>query len=754
MLRLVRQLPIFSSIRSKLISLLLILVGLPLMIAGYLSYRSATDALLKQTTRQLTNLAEKTAQQIDDFFQSAQKDIILLADYPFIQLAFLQYEFQQRLDTVRRLLVDYRKKNDDFSSIYLIALDGRPILAVPAIDPVSHDFAGAEWFTHTLQKDLFLADLATPSPNGKAGIFLGKLIYDFEDASRPVGVLAFHISPSAYTSFAHSLHVGSGGYAALTHKNGKVIYHPDPKLGTIQDILAKGDHRLKSHLGRATQGEIGHGAYTYQGEEKFLVYTPCEKMPWQVSITVLERELMADINRFQQKLLTFLSAIILLILPISYLFIKGLTKPIRQLIEGAGRIGSGDLDQTIRIKSNDELRGVADEFNKMAVQLKASMNEILDLKNFNEDILRNVTSGILTVDRRGRITSLNAGAAHLLDCPAYPAGGACPQTQAAREALDKILELITQTLSSGDGVRHREMAIPRSGQESLHVEVNTSLLSSKTGKIFGAIAEIRDITQRKRMEETMLRVEKLASLGELSAGMAHEIRNPLAGIKTSVQVLNKRVTKPESRELLSGIEAEITRLNNIVTDLLRFSRPSPPLPSPEAITRVLDATLDLMAEQIKAHGISVERQFNPGLPRAVVDREQIRQVFLNLFINSIKAMPKGGRLLVGATCADEDPHGLIPARTGVDRKLSQYIKIVVADTGDGIAARHLPKVFDPFFTTDPKGTGLGLAIAHKLIEENKGDIFIDSVANEGTRAVILLPIALGESSLDKVNDDK
>lgn len=741
MLSHLNKLLLFSSIRSKLIALLLVLVGLPLMIAGYLSYRSATDALLKQTRRQFGSLAGKTAQQIDDFFQSAQKDIVLLADYPFIQLAFLQYEFQQRLDTVRRLLEDYRKKNDAFSSLYLIALDGSPILAVPAVDSVDFDFAGDAWFANTLREDLFLADVATFSADGREGIFLGKLVYDFEDAERPVGVLAFHIAPSAYTGFARSLQVGSGGYATLIHRNGAVIYHPDSHFKTMQDILKKGDARLGQHLQRAAEGKDGSGAYSFMDDEKFIVYTSSKKMPWQISITVLEKELMADINRFQHKLLTFLSAILLLILPTSYLFIKGLTKPIKQLIDGANRIGSGDLDQTICIESNDELGGVAEEFNKMAVQLKTSMNEILDLKNFNEDILQNVTSGIVTADRRGQLTSLNFGAAKILDHPSYPVGGNNPQAQTSNDALNHILKIIEETLAAGVGIRHREMTIKRPSKESLHAEINTSLLSSKTGKIFGAIAEIRDITQRKRMEETMLRVEKLASLGELSAGMAHEIRNPLAGIKTSVQVLNKRVSKPESRELLAGIEAEITRLNNIVTDLLRFSRPAPPLPAPVDITRVLEATLDLMSEKVRTHRILVQRNFDPGLPQAVVDREQIRQVMLNLLLNSIKAMPSGGRLTISAARADEDPRGSIRARDAVQVQSAQFIRIVIADTGNGIAPHRLPKVFDPFFTTDPRGTGLGLAIAHKLIEENQGYIFMDSVEGEGTSAVVLLPIA-------------
>ncbi len=739
MLKSLIQLPFFSSIRSKLIALLLVLVGFPMMIAGFLSYQSATKALLKQTTRQLGNLAEKTAQQVDSFFQTAQKDINLLADYPFIQLAFLQYEFRQRLDTVQRLLVDYRKKNDYFSHIYLIGLDGRPILAVPSIDLGAFRFLNDHWFENTIDRGIYLSDTPTKSTDGQSGIFLGKVVYDFEKPSEPVGVLAFHIRSSAYTAFAESLRIGSGGYAMLTHHGGRIIYHPDPQFETTQQVLQKGDDRLHTHIERLTRGDVGYGRYAFLGEEKFLVYTPCQQMPWSVGITVLQGELMADINRFQKKMLTFFGIIILLILPISYLFIKGLTRPIKQLMGGASRIASGDLDQTIRIESNDELRGVADEFNKMAIQLKASMNEIIDLKNFNEDILRNITSGIITVDRKNHITSFNAGASKILGYD-HPFDLEHDPEERIPEHLARILDALKRTLESGVGVQHRELEIPLPGQERIYVEINTSLLSSMTGKIFGAIAEIRDITQRKRMEEMMLRVEKLASLGELSAGMAHEIRNPLAGIKTSVQVLFKRVTQAESKELLSGIESEINRLNKIVTDLLRFSRPSPPLPEPLDVAQTLEMTLDLMSEKLRLHNIAIERRFNNSLPQAVADREQIRQVFLNLLLNSIKAMESGGRLVVEVNRADKAPEG--PMHTGemAIAQLSQYLEVTLADSGKGIEPHHLPKIFDPFFTTDPKGTGLGLAIVHKLIEENKGYIFVESTKAEGTRTTLLLPI--------------
>lgn len=747
MTKTITRLPIFTSIRSKLIVLLLILVGLPLLIAGYLSYRSTTDALLKQTTQQLGNLAEKTAQQIDIFFESAEKDIDLLANYPFIQLAFLQYEFKQRLDTVQRRLEDYSQKNDYFSRIYLVALDGKPILAVPGTDLTQHDFSKKHWFIQTLKKGAHLSDGPSSDTDRQAGIFLGKMIYDFENPSLPVGVLAFHIKPSAYTDFAQSVRIGSGGYAILTHHEGKLIYHPDQRLRTTHQLIRNGDERLQSHIQHITRAKTGYGRYSFFNKEKFLVYTACQKMPWSVGITVLEAELMADINRFQKKMRTFFLIIIFLILPISYLFIKGLTRPIKQLIDGANRIGSGDLDQTICIKSNDEMSDVAHEFNKMAVQLKASMNEILDLKNFNEDILRNVTSGIITVNRKGEITSFNAGATKILD-HTLP-NGFTTESGTAPEHMQPILKVLKQTIDSGQGVHHRELSFSKPGHDLTYVEVNTSMLSSMSGKVFGAIAEIRDITQRKHMEEVMLRIEKLASLGELSAGMAHEIRNPLAGIKTSVQVLTKRVTKIESKELLSGIESEINRLNKFVTDLLRFSRPSPPVPEPVDVTRILDTTLDLMKEKIRAQGIMVERRFNMENIKAVVDREQIRQVFINLLLNSIKAMEAGGRLTIEVHRADMHPNGLSRPQERTDLSLSQYVKIIFDDTGKGIEAEHLPKIFNPFFTTDPKGTGLGLAITHTLTEENNGYIFVDSSIDEGTRAILLLPIFNKTSSCDE-----
>jgi len=278
------------------------------------------------------------------------------------------------------------------------------------------------------------------------------------------------------------------------------------------------------------------------------------------------------------------------------------------------------------------------------------------------------------------------------------------------------------------------------------LEVNTAPLRDGSNQIIGAIADIRDIARRKSVEEQMQRIDKLASLGELSAGVAHEIRNPLAGIKTSIQVLAKRRGSEAETILIDGILAEINRLNNIVTDLLKFSRPSLPVFTPSDPYEILRRTVDLVWKSARTNHIELEWRHEDGLPQVLIDREQIRQVFVNLLLNAVKAMSADGKLtLVVKQVRGRDLEHIASGERLSDLSGSSYVQVEFIDTGCGIGADDLPRVFDPFFTTDPSGTGLGLSIAHKLLEENKGRIHIESVLKRGTRVTLLLPAVDGAS---------
>ncbi|NOX33485.1 MAG: PAS domain S-box protein [Deltaproteobacteria bacterium] len=726
---------LFSSIRSKFIAIFVILGVMPLIVVGFFAYKSASNALLLQTREQLGNLADKTAQQIDTFFEVAEKDIDLLSNFPFIQLAFLQFEFGQRLDTAKRLVEEYGKKNQYYKRIHLINLQGRSILTVPRGSNENPElFNTLDWFNAALEKEIFLSDIIMDKPFNGSFLILAKKVYDFEDKTKPVGILVFEIKLSSFTLFVSSLKIGTQGYSFLLNNKGYLIYHPDQSLNFKNTFLEDGDAKLALLIKKMKSGERGFGEYLFKKRKKYMVFTPCRIKNWSVGITLQRSEFMADIIKLRQSMVTFSALIIALIIFVSLLFVKSLTQPISQLITGARAIGGGDLDQTIRVESSDELQGLAREFNKMAARLKTSMQEIVELKTFNDDIFRSVSSGIMTVNRKGELTSINKSAEKIFSLSRHKIDNKALEN--IPPGIKSALALLMLTLGKKEKIEHQVIDFLNQQGEPVFIEINTSLLNDSGGKVIGAIADIRDITLRKRMEELMVRVDKLASLGELSAGIAHEIRNPLAGMKTSIQVLAKKLTGPSQHLLIEGVLSEINRLNKIVTDLLKFSGPSPTFPGPVDLKLVLKKTLDLLMKKIKKLNIKIVQKYDNLIPMAYIDREQIQQVFLNLMLNAVNAMPKGGTLTLSIKrVTDQDR-----IKEKITRE-NEYMAVSFTDTGSGIKEENLSRVFNPFFTTDPNGTGLGLPIAHKLLEKNNAYIFIDSKEGKGCHVTLIIPVA-------------
>lgn len=740
---------LFSSIRSKFIAIFVILGVMPLIVVGFFAYKSASNALLLQTREQLGNLADKTAQQVDTFFEVVEKDIDLLSNFPFIQLAFLQFEFGQRLDTARRLVKEYGGKNQYYKRIHLINLQGRSILTVPRDSNENPElFNTLDWFNAALEKEIFLSDIIMDGHFGDSFLVLAKKVYDFEDKTKPVGILVFEIKLSSFSTFVSSLKIGSQGYSFLLNDKGYLIYHPDQNLNFKNTFLENGDAKLALLIKKMQSGKRGFGDYLFKKRKKYMVFTPCRIKNWSVGITLQQSEFMADIIKLRQSMVTFSALIIALIIFVSLLFVRSLTQPISQLITGARAIGGGDLDQTIRVESSDELQGLAKEFNKMAARLKTSMQEIVELKTFNDDIFRSVSSGIITVNRKGELTSINRSAEKIFSLPMHLIDNKALKNTSP--GIKKALALLMLTLEKKEKIDHQVIDFLNQQGEPVFIEINTSLLNDSGGKVIGAIADIRDITLRKRMEELMVRVDKLASLGELSAGIAHEIRNPLAGMKTSIQVLAKKLTSPSQQVLIEGVLSEINRLNKIVTDLLKFSGPSPTFPGPVDIKVVLKKTLDLLMKKIKKLNIKIVQKYDHTFPMAYIDREQIQQVFLNLMLNAVNAMPGGGTLTISIKMVTDQDR----IKEKITRE-NEYMAVSFTDTGSGIKEENLSRVFNPFFTTDPNGTGLGLSIAHKLLEKNNAYIYIDSIEGKGCHVTLIIPVTddtqnlLQESPLEK-----
>ncbi|MBC7105897.1 MAG: two-component system sensor histidine kinase AtoS, partial [Firmicutes bacterium] len=252
----------------------------------------------------------------------------------------------------------------------------------------------------------------------------------------------------------------------------------------------------------------------------------------------------------------------------------------------------------------------------------------------------------------------------------------------------------------------------------------TGLLFNPKGELVGAVLSCRDITERKRMEDQMHRQERLAALGKLVAGVAHEIRNPLTAISGYIQFWKKHNNpSPQSMDVIAR---EVARLNGLVEKLLFFSRP------PEARFTLQDVN-DLV-ERVLAFfratgcdGLDFRVTLAPDLPPVAVDPEQMEQALANVIYNACQAMPRGGVLRVSTSA---EPEG-------------GWVVVAVADEGPGIPPEHLPHLFDPFFTTKPKGAGLGLAITHEIVRAHGGTVEVESTVGAGSVFRILIPVAEG-----------
>jgi signal transduction histidine kinase len=243
--------------------------------------------------------------------------------------------------------------------------------------------------------------------------------------------------------------------------------------------------------------------------------------------------------------------------------------------------------------------------------------------------------------------------------------------------------------------------------------------------------------QQDRLQR-LYRAERLAAASQLAASLAHEIRNPLAAIRSTIQyLLGDYHEGHPKRELISEVLGEVDRINRTLTGLLTLSRTHEAERVPVRLVEVLEHGLTLIATQARHQGVAIEKQFADGQLSVLGDATELRQLFLNLFLNSLQAMPSGGRLSVEAVARD------MPDEARAGSKPSAFdsrVEVRVTDSGCGIPAENIEKVFDPFFTTKRDGTGLGLSICHRIVERHEGEIGIESGVGEGTTVTVRLPL--------------
>jgi two-component system NtrC family sensor kinase len=268
-------------------------------------------------------------------------------------------------------------------------------------------------------------------------------------------------------------------------------------------------------------------------------------------------------------------------------------------------------------------------------------------------------------------------------------------------------------------------------EKEIYSSEDLELLSTLANQAAVAIENARLYENLKQSQDTLRRADRLSSLGLLTAGLAHEIRNPLVAIRTFTQLLPERYDDAEFREGFQGLALkEVDRICGLINDLLSFARPSRPNVAEESMNDVVDGIARILETEAKEKAVEIRRDFALNLPRVWIDREQMKQVFMNLILNAIQAMGEGGSIFIATRLASRND----PGHAG------QFVQVEVRDTGVGIPPENLDHIFDPFFTSKEEGSGLGLSISHQIVQEHGGYVTVESKAGSGTTFFINLPI--------------
>jgi two-component system sensor histidine kinase AtoS len=557
-------------------------------------------------------------------------------------------------------------------------------------------------------------------------------------------------------------------YAIVVDHDGRVAAYSghDETQGTIlQDAVSQQAARATAPLVQRIV-RSRNAAEHYDIAVPVMVHGSPDK--WgTVRVGLSLRDMRAEIRRTRLQVLVLGVLGAVLSSAAAVLLARRITAPIRVLTAGTMAIARGDLHYTITVQTRDEMAVLAANFNRMTTellkhrtaleqsncQLDQKVRELALLGNYNANILSSMTSGLFTLDLNGCFETFNVMAETITGLPEWAVRG-----QPYHQVFANTPQLVQVIHASR--YHHTPLTAPRleyahQNGHGVPLALRTAMLRDKDAQVVGLLVIFEDLSPIQTLERQLRRADQLAALGQMAAGIAHEIKNPLASVRAFTQLVSRKYQDPGFLERFDRIVLhELDRINRIVEELLELARPTRLQWASVAVPTILQRVVDVYAERIQQQDIVLKTVFGANLPPVLADAEQLYRGFANIVLNAIEAMASGGELTV--TCRPI-PKALVNlAASGLGQGLDEpqnvpavahdlyasNIEVAISDTGEGIPPEQLDMLFTPFHTTKLKGTGLGLALTHKIFEEHHGSIHIASQPGQGTVVTVTLPITL------------
>ena len=674
---------------------------------------STQAAINSSNERELSTFSEETSNKIERFLFERYGDIKVISESPILRSSDVSREMKlEYLNSVRAAYETY-----DY--IVVTDADGNTILTSGNIDDNN---LYMKYIPYVKNGQIFVSDfLYNESSKTYVMYFIAPIA---DDGGKFSGAVVERMNFDSIDDIVKNVQPGKTGYAYLIDTSGKSIMASSDCKPQITGALSSSQGIIYSGKGDSSYVSALYpiSKYASQADTWSLVVEEPVKEAFAVT-TALENYI----------IITFLIATLAVLL-LASVMTKLITRPIKKLVMETQSAAKGDFIQDINVETRDEIGSLAASFNVLLSNLKSMMSQVLEvsgeiasleeIRQYVDKFFENIPSAIITAGISGKITSINNTACQILDCDKGDILGRNIYDEDVYTKLEPLSSLLKDGLEKEEVYIKHMLKLRNSGGKELPVMINTSIQKDSSGKVLGAIGAFRSIEEIKNFEESMIRARNLASIGELSAGMAHEIRNPLTSIKGYAQYIKLELGDNSLlNEDVNIIINEVDRLNGILDRFLTFARPTQPKLEQCNVNDIIIDIVKLLSKDNLPQNITLKTELET-IPDSVLDYEQIEQALLNVAINAIQAMKKGGVLTLATRC----------------NELEKFVEIDISDTGSGIPSESLEGIFEPFYTTKPKGTGLGLSITSTIIESHKGFIEVKTIPDKGTRFTIKLPI--------------
>jgi len=782
-------------IRGKLAIAFAGLSILPVLVVGYLGISANVQSLRQIAVENLSHDLSAIKERTSAFFQGLEDNVhFLAASSSFHRFVKAANESEGRTVALAQAellpeLIAFAQRKNIFHQINFISRAGDEILGVArrqgryeALPDTALNRAGTYFYIY----------LAHKIPPNQATFIPVELRGDDEHSLFPAisciypiyepefsSVLILHIdAPSFFEIVEQQTPHSPAGTVMLANAEGYYLYHSEKKKDWNRLLASKETQNLRSDYGERTaqrllsydaspiheaNGELIAHAPIFGGQSGFdSEYTILKSVP--------EAKIFAPVNAFKKIFFGVTGFFLFVSLFLAYLATRQFTEPIQKLRREAEVIANGDYHSRVDVHTYDEIEALAYQFNIMAESLEkrdvelakhreqleqmvqARTKELQDEKSKLQVILDNVPSGFILLDKNYTVLSASAALQSITGKPVEAFLGrschevignghlcvGCPTEKVFRTGqMDIQLHRWTDAEDDERYVEHLSVPLKKDGQVEAALEILT------------------DVTERKRLQDQLIRSEKLATTGEIAAVIAHEMRNSLTSVRMILQLLSEAGgLSPSHRESLNVAMDSVGRMERVVSDLLQLTRPTPLNKKPENLNAILQDSIEFVKPQLAQKEIQLHVELFSRLPEAPLDRDHAKEAVVNLLLNASQAIDGRGdiRLRSGVTKLKRELRDL--GEVGISRSNQVFLGVKevvlkkgtpvlfaeIKDTGCGMAPDQIKRIFDPFFTTKINGTGLGLSFVKRVVNEHGGLVTVESEEGKGSKFCIFIPV--------------